>query len=375
MDAVESLRRCHIMFLELKTISENARNQSVWVAKCGHRTGDVEVASDHMRALQNISSTEFIPADELWGRFGFDCINYLRTHGLLVSDRLAEPSSEFAEYERNDISLREVPWWPASAMAMMQGRWENINLDTRIVAGELNRVRDIIEYVGQPPSFDYRRATLPLIDLGKFVSVRQLDDLLLRRQTCRSFNATLSLAWADFSVMVQRVWGVRNTEVRKSGFHVVHKGVPAGGGLHATEVYFLVQNVQGLVPGVYHYVTAQNGLELMKQADAKSVGDMIETAVAGQKCFRDVSVLAIMTCRFERLYWKYRFHPKAWRAAHLDAGHLSQTLYLSAVDRGLGAFVSAAINDGSIEELLRLNPIVEGAICVAGFGMPNFEDV
>lgn len=42
--------------------------------------------------------------------------------------------------------------------------------------------------------------------------------------------------------------------------------------------------------------------------------------------------------------------------------------YLSAADLGLGAFVTAAINDGEAESALGLAPLREAAIAIVGFG-------
>mgnify|MGYP006185197621 FL=1 len=78
--------------------------------------------------------------------------------------------------------------------------------------------------------------------------------------------------------------------------------------------------------------------------------------------------MVVMTARFDRLFWKYRRHAKAWRVVHLDVGHLSQTMYLSATERGLGCFVTAAINDRAVDEALRLRPLREAAIALVGFG-------
>ncbi|HEX5754941.1 MAG TPA: nitroreductase family protein, partial [Arenimonas sp.] len=61
---------------------------------------------------------------------------------------------------------------------------------------------------------------------------------------------------------------------------------------------------------------------------------------------------------------------KAWRVLHLDVGHLSQTMYLAAADLGLGAFITAAINDREIDSMLELEPMREGCIAVVGFGIP-----
>ncbi|MGO4780980.1 nitroreductase family protein, partial [Lysobacter sp. 2RAB21] len=59
---------------------------------------------------------------------------------------------------------------------------------------------------------------------------------------------------------------------------------------------------------------------------------------------------------------------KAYRALVLDSGHLSQTLYLSATELGLGAFVTSAINEIDIEQAFGLDPLVEGPLAICGFG-------
>lgn len=146
------------------------------------------------------------------------------------------------------------------------------------------------------------------------------------------------------------------------------KTSPAGGGLHATEAYLLVQRAEGLAPGLYHYLPMQHALEPMRVMDAAAAATLAHGFLAGQHWFANVPVLVVMTARFDRLFWKYRRHTKAWRVVHLDVGHLSQTMYLSAADLGLGAFVTAAINDRSIEPALGLVPMQEGAIAIVGFG-------
>ena len=55
----------------------------------------------------------------------------------------------------------------------------------------------------------------------------------------------------------------------------------------------------------------------------------------------------------------------------LDAGHLSQTLYLVAADRGLGAFVTGVINNAEIDERLGLDGIDEGVVAACGLGVPG----
>jgi hypothetical protein len=79
-------------------------------------------------------------------------------------------------------------------------------------------------------------------------------------------------------------------------------------------------------------------------------------------------VLVVLAPRFGRSFWKYRNHAKAYRVTILDVGHLSQTLLLTATELGLGAFISAAINEVDIERGFGLTGFVDGPLAVCGFG-------
>jgi putative peptide maturation dehydrogenase len=168
--------------------------------------------------------------------------------------------------------------------------------------------------------------------------------------------------------MLHRVWGAIGTLELAPGAIAVKKNSPAGGGLHAVEAYVLVQRAEGLAPGLYHYLAVEHALEPLQALAADEAARLAHRFVAGQNWFANVPVMVVMTARFDRLFWKYRRHTKAWRVVHLDVGHLSQTMYLSAADLGLGAFVTAAINDREVEQALALTPMREGAIAVVGFG-------
>src|SRR5690606_11014109 len=84
--------------------------------------------------------------------------------------------------------------------------------------------------------------------------------------------------------------------------------------------------------------------------------------------FAQAHVLAILAPRYARNFWKYRQHAKAHRAVVLEAGHLSQTLYLAATEAGLAAYVTCAINEDCLDEALGLDPANEGGVAVRGFG-------
>jgi nitroreductase len=52
----------------------------------------------------------------------------------------------------------------------------------------------------------------------------------------------------------------------------------------------------------------------------------------------------------------------------MDAGHLSQTFYLVCAELGLGAFVTAAINNADIDDRLGLDGFAEGSLAISGCG-------
>ncbi|MBO9829732.1 nitroreductase family protein [Xanthomonas sp. A2111] len=59
---------------------------------------------------------------------------------------------------------------------------------------------------------------------------------------------------------------------------------------------------------------------------------------------------------------------QCYRAIVLEAGHLSQTLYLSATEAGLGAYVTAAINESTLENAFGLQSASQGVLAICGFG-------
>jgi putative peptide maturation dehydrogenase len=146
---------------------------------------------------------------------------------------------------------------------------------------------------------------------------------------------------------------------------------PSAGGFHPVEAYPLVLRVEGVEPGLYHYDSHGHALERLAPVEPAEGRELAAQFVCGQTYFADAHVLVVLAVRFERAFWKYRNHPKALGALLMDAAHLSQTLYLVSTDLGLGAFVTAAINNVDIDERLGLDGYGDGALAVCGFGVPS----
>jgi putative peptide maturation dehydrogenase len=200
-----------------------------------------------------------------------------------------------------------------------------------------------------------------------------LDALLDGRVTCRNFDRTRSLSLAEFSAVLYRAYGARAVHDYAPGVQLLKKGVPSAGGLHATEAYLLVQRVDRVTPGLYHYHPVDHALEPIRTMPLEEAATLARRFVAAQAYFVDAHVFVLPTSRFARNFWKYRNHAKAYRALILDVGHLSQTMYLAATELGLAAFITAAVNEVDIEQALGLDPLEEGPLAVCGFGIRGPE--
>jgi len=368
------LRRCAHLFVELDcqprfefiTLlngGDGFDRSPRWLAYAAHLDFPVVVSLEEMALLQAVHPDHWIALTEIETCFAASMVARLLNVGLLVGDDIAAN-----EWRERDERVRAVAWWPPAAIAHRYGRWQGVDTKARIEAGNVLTTDEAVGAYGEPPSHDYRRrpsATPQRLD-APLSGV--LDGFLDKRKTCRNYAADAALDSAAFATFMRRVWGaVGQFEVGR-GTVALKKTSPAGGGLHCVEAYVLVQRVAGVAPGLYHYLCTEHALESLQELSHEAAGEHAHRFVAGQHWFAAAPVLVVMTARFDRLFWKYRRHAKAWRVAHLDAGHLSQTMFLTAAELGLGAFVTAAVNDHAIERALELETEREGVIAVCGFG-------
>ncbi len=380
MEHANRIRRCAQLCVRLehrKTLDFAALlsgqagvgTRSVRLALAPHLDQPVEIDAGEMQVLAELDPGAWVPGETLVAAHGETCIEGLLAKQLLFAEDAGSPAAA------RDRGYRDTHWHGGSAVMHAMSRWSHADSIAEQRESRLQSVDDMVAAFGPPPPHFHRRGdALARTELGEAVRT-PLDDLLERRATCRNFDPVQSVSTAHLSALLKRVFGVQGMEELAPGAVALKKNHPSGGGLHPVEAYLVVQRAEGLKPGLYHYNVEAHALDLLSALDPAVVHAFAMTAVAGQEYFAGAPVLVVMAARFARSMWKYRDHPKIYRAILLEMGHVSQNLYLTATEMNLGAFVTAAINEVEIEQAFGLEPLAEGPLCVCGFGARSKEKV
>jgi putative peptide maturation dehydrogenase len=290
----------------------------------------------------------------------------LLAKGLLIAQEPADES--LRRFAQADDAVRVVHWRGLSAVVHRHTRWCDVDTEEAERLFSEASPQTFLERLGPAlPAVGESTPAASRLPLDK-PSSSSLDALMDRRVTCRNFDPA-PLSHRAFSAVLYRAFGARAVSDYAPGVQLLKKGVPSAGGLHATEAYLLVQHVEDIPAGLYHYQSVAHALEPLRELDAGTAASLARRFVAPQAYYAGAPLQIALVSRFERNFWKYRNHAKAYRAVILDAGHLSQMLYLAATELNLGAFITAAINEVEIEQAFGLEPMSEGPLAVCGFGV------
>ncbi len=222
-------------------------------------------------------------------------------------------------------------------------------------------------YERQPSAF-HERGTQPRHVLPN--PLPRLEDLdtpfatvLLNRRTSRRY-AGEPITSLELSRLIYFTWGATALIPNPMGDFFLRKTSPGGGSIHSVEAYPIVLDVEGVPPGIYHYVVRCHALEPVALGDQR---EWLAAACGDQTWIEEAAVVFASTAFLPRMSWKYDFS-RALRVVIADAGHISQTFGLVATWIGLGSFTTCALRDEVFEERLGLDPVREPILVVNGAG-------
>jgi SagB-type dehydrogenase family enzyme len=182
-----------------------------------------------------------------------------------------------------------------------------------------------------------------------------VEKAIANRRSQRDFTGeTMSLA--ELSHLLYYSSGVTD---KRLGL----RAAPSAGATYPIEVYAIVNNVEGLARGIYHYLIESHELELLREGDFRN--EMSQAAL-GERIFKQANVIFALSAIFQRTQLRYR--ERAQRYILFEAGHIAQNTYLLATSMKIGACAIGAFYDDEFNRLLGLDGKNESVLYIIALG-------
>jgi SagB-type dehydrogenase family enzyme len=185
-----------------------------------------------------------------------------------------------------------------------------------------------------------------------------LEEAIRKRRSIRSFSKKIIISQPQLS---QLLFSAQVITGSRYGHQL--RAAPSAGALYPLEIYLVINRVENLSPGIYHYNVTLHSLELLKEGD---FGKEIANAALGQEMVSEANVTFIISAVFRRTQTKYG--ERGLRYIFMEAGHVSQNISLEAVSLGLGSVCVGAFYDEQVNRLLGLDGKNESAIYLQAVG-------
>jgi SagB-type dehydrogenase family enzyme len=182
-----------------------------------------------------------------------------------------------------------------------------------------------------------------------------VDRVIESRRSERDFKDK-PLSLLDLSRLLYYSYGI--TEKREQ-----LRATPSAGALYPIEIYPVANNVEGLAKGIYRYFAADHSLGLVREGDFRH--QMMQHAL-GEEMMGRASAVLVLSAVFGRSEWRYR--ERAHRYILLEAGHISQNIYLVATALGLGTCAVGAFDDRGYNKIVGVDGSKESVIYLMPVG-------
>ncbi|WP_432408851.1 SagB/ThcOx family dehydrogenase [Wukongibacter sp. M2B1] len=224
-------------------------------------------------------------------------------------------------------------------------------------------VSDQEKGIKQPPLEQEYNRNQNVIDLpsprGLEVENINLVEAIEKRNSLRKYSDK-AITLEELSYLLWCTQGVKKVVSRPATL----RNVPSAGARHAFETYLLINNVEGLKPGLYKFLAIDH--KLIEVSLDNHIDESITSACLNQIMVKKSAITFIWAADVYRMKWRYQ--ERAYRYLFLDAGHVCQNLYLAAEGIESGVCAIAAYDDDAINDILGLDGEEEFVIYIAALG-------
>lgn len=215
----------------------------------------------------------------------------------------------------------------------------------------------------QPPLETPYKGDAKPIDLPKAESIQvkgiDLTEAILQRRSQRDYTEE-AMTLAELAYLLWATAGVKQIYEDRATLRTV----PSAGARHAFETYLLINNVEGLQPGLYRYLALSHQLVAVNLRDGMKRDIM---AATGEQKFVGTSAVTFLWVAVA-YRMTYRYSERGYRYLFLDAGHVCENLYLACQAVDCGCCGIAAYGDNEMNYLLGVDGENEFVIYLAPVG-------
>lgn len=210
-----------------------------------------------------------------------------------------------------------------------------------------------------------KRYDLPM-DFEKLEYNKDFLSVINSRSSHRVFTQE-KMSLLQLSFLLWCCQGIK--EIRGKSYATL-RTVPCGGARHQFETYLALQNVEGLEDGLYHYLPMGHKIEFLKRID--DMRGFIADSLEGQIWANKANIVFYFSIDFYRVEWRYGIF--AHRVALIDAGHITENLYLASTAIGLGGCAIGAVEGKMCDEVFGLDGINETIMYAHPIGTISIDD-
>jgi SagB-type dehydrogenase family enzyme len=256
------------------------------------------------------------------------------------------PTAEFASlvYGREGVPLDD----PAEEFHEASRLYPNIAPRRLAALLALGTSPELQQTVARSSRTHTHRPQLDLPDLE--LPRRPFQELLASRRS-KLESPSRPLALGALSAVLRS--GYAATSHRPEG---ARRPVPSGGALYPLELYVIPLAVEGLEPCVSHYNPFRHSLEVLAPVELATVRtSLVDPALAD-----GAAALIVVTAMFWRSRFKYG--PRGYRFALLEAGHLVQNAVLAATSLAMDALPLGGFYDRQLDGLVGADGLDEASV-------------
>lgn len=185
-----------------------------------------------------------------------------------------------------------------------------------------------------------------------------LQETFLHIASTRAFLKN-SISIRTLSTLLYYSFGIRNKNEKNP--NNLHRFYPSAGAKYPIEAYIIVQSVIGLQKGVYHYYVREHLLERIANELPSNLTDYFMEPFVTK-----APVIIALSSIFLRTMNKYG--SRGYNYALLEAGHMSQNIYLLSAHLQLSVCGVGGFYEDILGTLLCLDNEIESPIYVLAIG-------